>query len=172
MVHLWCLKRIQKTCLSAETCRSVSPIRATQWSPTDKSILKRVRACLTHPVEALAEAIVTAHPAPLRVPCFEIIRVDYQHPNRGDGSSSSNRSTKASEKLFVKSILVENWEKIMDTSSTPIGVTVWDRASRYQRHISGKGFPPSFPPSRFSLSLIYLVIALWSNTGTSCCHAC
>ena len=31
-------------------------------------------------------------------------------------------------------------------SSTPIGVTVWNCASRYQRDSSGKGFPPSFPP--------------------------
>ena len=36
------------------------------------------------------------------------------------------------------------------TSSTPIGVTVWKCASRYQRHSSVKGFSPFFPPSRFS----------------------
>ena len=54
---------------------------------------------------------------------------------------------------------VENWVRFIFTSCIRIGVTVWNCATRDQRHSSGEGLPPSFPPSRFAPSFLPVSLA-------------
>ena len=94
VVHLWSLKRIQKSCLSVwlsdqgHSMATYGHISFQTAMPMPHASGRSPRGGDRHGPDHTSSG----------APVCAVIRVDFQHPNRGDGSSSSNRSPKASGK--------------------------------------------------------------------------
>ena len=112
VVHVWSLKRIQKSCLSV--CLSVRPIRVTQWSPTYAQISFETatpmpRASGRNPRGGDCHGPNHISSAAL---CMELSELTSSIPIGLMGRAAAIARARAAEKLF-KTIFKWNWVKIV-----------------------------------------------------------
>ena len=95
VVHV-SLELIQKKCLS------VCPTRVTLWSPTDRFFRNGYAHATRIRSKPSRRRSLWSKPHLIGCPVCGVIRVHFQHPNRGVGSRSSNRSSRGHRKNMHK----------------------------------------------------------------------
>ena len=116
--HLWSLVWIQKTCLSAQILSaqnlSACPIRITRWAPTDQFLGKRRRPMPQASGRSPrgGDRHGTNYTSS-RALCVQISELTFSIPIREMGRAAAIAPSRATEKLFVKSIFKWNWVKFI-----------------------------------------------------------
>ena len=140
---VWSLERIQQNCLSVRSGSLNGHLR-TDFFRNGYAHVARFRS------EPSRRRSSWPKPHLFGCPVCGVIRVDFQHPNRGDGSSGSNRSAKASGKT-VRHVyfLVKNWVKsVLYSVLQAIGGTATAKAV-LRPCLLAASLRPSLAPSPF-----------------------